>query len=532
MDKVLRPERFCTDPSSVGASKSWIHWRRTFENFLAVLKQEGLDKFGVLTNFISPTVFEYVEGCADYESAIATLHNIYVKPTNEIYARHQLATRRQQAGESLDEYLQALKILSKECNFKPVTATEYCEEYIRDAFISGILSNQIRQRLLENKTLDLKTMFDQARALDSAMRSSESYSAPQPVTTAATASEIVHQNQVDSQVDSTHSDSILAAANPKCFFCGNSKHPRSKCPARDVICNKCQKRGHFAKVCRGKASKPNEVSAALWSPTLATVGTPPAFKRSTATVVVNKDWSVQALFDSGSSESYIHPSLVKTADISVNPVVSQVAMATSSLSTKTEGSCSVTIKYQGQTYKDFHLSVMPGLCSDLILGLDFQSQHDSVTFKYGGTKPPLSVCSLTTLNIEPPSPFGNLTADCHPIATKSRRYSKDDLTFISDEVERLLEEGIIEPSQSPWRAQVVVTKDENHKKRLEIDYSQTVNRFTQLDAFPLPRISDTVNEIAQYKVFSTRDPQSAYHQIPLKEDDKPYAAFEAKGGLY
>ena len=84
-------------------------------------------------------------------------------------------------------------------------------------------------------------MFDQARALDSAMRSSESYSAPQPVTTAATASEIVHQNQVDSQVDSTHSDSTLAAADPKCFFCGNSKHPRSKCPAKDAIYNKCQK---------------------------------------------------------------------------------------------------------------------------------------------------------------------------------------------------------------------------------------------------------------------------------------------------
>ena len=110
-------------------------------------------------------------------------------------------------------------------------------------------------------------------------------------------------------------------------------------------------------------------------------------------------------------------------------------MATSSLSTKTEGSCSVTIKYQGQTHKDFHLSVMPGLCSDLILGLDFQSQHDSVTFTYGRTKPPLSVCSLTTLNIEPPSPFSNLTADCHPIATKSRRYSKEDLTFIGNEVE-------------------------------------------------------------------------------------------------
>ena len=203
MDKVPRPEKFCTDPSSVGASKSWILWRRTFENHLAVLVKEGFDKFGALTNLIWPTVLEYLEECAHYESAIANLHNIYVKPANEIYARHQLATRRQQAGESPDEYLQALKIHTKECNLKPVTATEYCKEYIRDAFIFGIHSNQIRQKLLEDKTLDLKTMFDQSRALNSAMRSSESYSTPQSVTTAATASKIIYRNQVDSQVLNT-----------------------------------------------------------------------------------------------------------------------------------------------------------------------------------------------------------------------------------------------------------------------------------------------------------------------------------------
>ena len=142
-------------------------------------------------------------------------------------------------------------------------------------------------------------------------------------------------------------------------------------------------------------------------------------------------------------------------------------MATSLLSTKTEGSCSVTITYQGQTYKDLHLSV--------IAGLNFQSQYDNVTFKYNGTKPPLSVSSLTTLNIEPKSPFKNLTAECHPIVTKSPQQKKDDLTFISNEVERLLKEGIIEPSQSPWRSQVVVMKDKNHEIHLAIDYSQTIN---------------------------------------------------------
>ena len=69
----------------------------------------------------------------------------------------------------------------------------------------------------------------------------------------------------------------------------------------------------------------------------------------------------------------------------------------------------------------------------------------------------------------------------------------------------MLKEGIIEPSQSPWRAQTLVVCPENHKKRLVVDYSQTINRFTHLDAYPLPRIVDMVNEIASYQVFSTLD---------------------------
>ena len=38
-----------------------------------------------------------------------------------------------------------------------------------------------------------------------------------------------------------------------------------------------------------------------------------------------------------------------------------------------------------------------------------------------------------------------------------------------------------------------------------IDYSQTINRFTQLDAYPLLNINDMVQKIAQYSVFSTID---------------------------
>ena len=103
-----------------------------------------------------------------------------MKPTNEICAHHILATRHQQPAETLDEYFQSLKTLSKDYNYQGATSTLYREESIRHVFITGLTSGFIRQRLQENRTLDLKMMFDQARSLESAVRSSESYSAPLP----------------------------------------------------------------------------------------------------------------------------------------------------------------------------------------------------------------------------------------------------------------------------------------------------------------------------------------------------------------
>ncbi|KAG8173284.1 hypothetical protein JTE90_009857 [Oedothorax gibbosus] len=64
-----------------------------------------------------------------------------------------------------------------------------------------------------------------------------------------------------------------------------------------------------------------------------------------------------------------------------------------------------------------------------------------------------------------------------------------------------------------------------------VDYSQTINKYTLLDGYPLPRIDDLINKVSQYKVFSTVDLASAYHQVPILDSDKPYTAFEAAGEL-
>jgi len=68
-----------------------------------------------------------------------------------------------------------LKRLSLDCDFRDVTAQLHKEEAIRDAFIGGLTSNEIRQRLLEDDTLTLETAFTKARSLEIAQKNPEVY---------------------------------------------------------------------------------------------------------------------------------------------------------------------------------------------------------------------------------------------------------------------------------------------------------------------------------------------------------------------
>ena len=74
----MRLERFNADPNSPDASKSWLHWFRTFGNFISSLTtpDQTPDKLNLLINFIAPTVFEFIVDCPSYESAIETLQTL------------------------------------------------------------------------------------------------------------------------------------------------------------------------------------------------------------------------------------------------------------------------------------------------------------------------------------------------------------------------------------------------------------------------------------------------------------------------
>ena len=174
---------------------------------------------------------------------------------------------------------------------------------------------------------------------------------------------------------------------------------------------------------------------------------------------------------------------------------------------------------------------------EILLGRDFLELHKHVIFQFDGGKDDLVVskadrCAVAVAKVETPSLFANLVRGWKPIATKSRRFNQIDKEFISQTLTKWRLAGTVRPSKSPWRAQCVVVKQNGQAQRLAIDYSQTINLFTEKDGFPIPLIEELVNDLASYKFFASYDLRKAYHQIPIAEKDKPMTAFEACGQLW
>ena len=140
-------------PTDSNAASLFKYWIATFKFFLQAVESgqaatgpsERVSRRALLVNFLTPSVYQYIEDCETYEAAVAELKRVYVKTKNDVFARHLLATQKQLPGESLQQFLQVLKTLSKDCTFRAVSAEQYRGELVRDAFINGLASAAVRQ---------------------------------------------------------------------------------------------------------------------------------------------------------------------------------------------------------------------------------------------------------------------------------------------------------------------------------------------------------------------------------------------------
>ena len=106
----------------------------------------------------------------DCEAIVAALRQLYIKQKNNVYAQHLLVSTKQESTEQVSEYLQALRLLAKDCSFEDVIAVVCREELIRYSFVNDLSSASIRQRLLERDEIRLQQAFEMADNLERAYR--------------------------------------------------------------------------------------------------------------------------------------------------------------------------------------------------------------------------------------------------------------------------------------------------------------------------------------------------------------------------
>ena len=97
-------------------------------------------------------------------------------------------------------------------------------------------------------------------------------------------------------------------------------------------------------------------------------------------------------------------------------------------------------------------------------------------------------------------------------------------------VERLTG-GQIEPSDSQWSSPVVLVTKKDGGTRFCVDYRR-INDATVKDAYPLPRMYDTLYMLAGKQWFSTLDLASGYWQVSLSREARVKTAFATHSGLF
>ena len=113
----------------------------------------------------------------------------------------------------------------------------------------------------------------------------------------------------------------------------------------------------------------------------------------------------------------------------------------------------------------------------------------------------------------------------------ARRMSPKKAERANQEVRRLLALGMIQPSLSPWASGIVMVKMKSGELRFFCDF-RLLNEVTIKDAYPLPRIDESLARLGNAKIYTSVDLAWAIWQFPLRKADRHKTAFACELGLF
>lgn len=123
------------------------------------------------------------------------------------------------------------------------------------------------------------------------------------------------------------------------------------------------------------------------------------------------------------------------------------------------------------------------------------------------------------------------TGDAGPSRERYRPIPPTLYTEVRTLLQGMLKQGVVRESSSPWAAPIVLVQKKTGAWRFCVDYRK-LNLVTKKDAFPLPRIEDSLASLTQSAWYSTLDLASGYWQVQVAEADREKTAFTTSFGLF
>ena len=136
----------------------------------------------------------------------------------------------------------------------------------------------------------------------------------------------------------------------------------------------------------------------------------------------------------------------------------------------------------------------------------------------------------TTIGTTPLTQMSINTGDSDPVSQKPYPIAMKHYNWVKEEIDKLLEAGVIRNSQSSWSALIIVVPKGDGGKRLVIDY-RAFNKVTRKFVWPMPKVED-ISQLNGAKYFSTLDLRARYHHIGLTTNSIPKTAFTSLFGKY
>lgn len=124
------------------------------------------------------------------------------------------------------------------------------------------------------------------------------------------------------------------------------------------------------------------------------------------------------------------------------------------------------------------------------------------------------------------------TGDVRPFKQRQYLLSPARQAQLHQEVEEMLNLGVIQPSNSPWSSPILLVPKKNGELRACFD-GRKLNSVTVKDAYPLPQVDSILNRLRDAQYLSSIDLKKAFWQIPLEKSSCEKTAFCVPGmGLF